>query len=149
MREKKGQILITLNNEIKESANNHNCTLVYYHYRTRGGGENKILKSKKSTKDLWLNNEGDFAAIRVAPGQKYIDECSILLPLAVDYEFLPGRDINMDVGYRMFGDTIRAVLTIPAGPPTWELKIKFPTSPSVRPEDDNVTIGDIPPGGEG
>jgi hypothetical protein len=100
-------------------------------------------------------NDDDYLVIAVAPGGGDLKRCKINLPANVPFTFIPGGTERITI--IPSSDGKQNTLRVPAGPPTWRLKIRSPLEPvepllrqdpgSGEGGGNNVTVGDDGPGG--
>ncbi len=135
-------IKILIHNKLEHRLKRKNNALVYYHDSEKA---NRIV-SAKSNGHCVLAEPGDYIAIKVAPGHGELEQCPVVLPETMDFEFIPGEKCNILISQLTHEGSKRTVLTIPEGLPTWELKLIYATNAIKYGKDDNVTIGDDKPG---
>jgi hypothetical protein len=108
-----------------------------YHHASRSA--NLIGCGSTVTLPLRTASEGDYIHISVVQGPgKLQHECVVNLPAWVNFDFSAvGEGFIRHTGKR-------TLLTIPPGPPDWQLKITRSSDTAAVPQSDYITLGDSP-----
>ena len=124
-------IEITVNNKLIAEKRDLN---VYHH---AGRSANMISFNSSIALSLGTVEEGDYLFISVVRGHGNLEqECVVDLPDWVDFSFSSvGDGVIRHAGKR-------TLLTVPPGPPIWQVKVTRSSGSSVVPEGDYVAIGD-------
>ncbi len=110
-----------------------------YHSSTRSA--HMISSSSSITLPLQSASADDYLHISVVSGPGQLTKKSIVnLPSWADFEFSSTGDVTVVHS----GD--RMLLTIPPGPPTWQLKMTRPDASAVGVSSDRVSLGNEHPG---
>ena len=112
-----------------------------YHQSTRSA--HIVSHDSSITLPLRAVGENDYLHISVVSGSSYLwKACLINIPSWADFELCA----EGKVAITHLNDDGRAILKIPPGPPTWELKMMRPTAALIGHTLDNVTIAYNGPG---
>ena len=109
--------------------------LSVYHHATRSA--NLIGINSRITLPLRTVEEDDYVHISVVPGPGSLkQECVVDLPFWLDFDFSSvGEGVIRRTGNR-------TLLTIPPGPPGWQVKVTRSPGAADIPENDYVAVGD-------
>ncbi len=106
-----------------------------YHQSTRSA--HIVSHDSSITLPLRAVGENDYLHISVVSGSGNLwKACLINIPSWADFEFCAEGKVSIT----HLNDDGRAILKIPPGPPTWELKMMRPTAALIGHTLDNVTI---------
>lgn len=107
---------------------------VYHH---SGRSANMISYSSSIKLPLGTVEEGDYLFISVVRGPGNLkQECVVDLPDWLDFSF----SSVCDGVVRRSGE--RTLLTVPPGPPIWQVKVTRSPTSAVAPESDYIAVGD-------
>lgn len=127
----KKEINITIENKLLREQRDLNV----YHHADRSA--HMISHNSSITLPLKPVLEGDYLHVSVVSGPGDMEHGSVVdLPSWVDFEITSGGDTALTHS----GD--RALLKIPPGPPTWQLKMTRSSSSVNHPVSERVTIND-------